>query len=390
MLQLQTNGVFGAASSNYAATKNARFNDPSSNIRTVRQRWDETYKNLPARQQQAIDYALMAAKAEFKRRNPTFKTWNDVSSQLAKAYTVKMSEVDIDATMQRQLNIEWVINLLNTFVVTKVVPIQVYQPDSRSHNQLAWDGQHTLVLLWLIATQIFEEDPENITIPVNVYASHLKPEMRENLLDLNSEVGKKLFDLIDKYEQMVYGVRVDGSKNPLWILAEQKQTFIENAGLFVTSKKFGDHEEAGAISRLQELTKLTPEAVEWLCLYLVAVGAQTRPVEEKEMVMMAYFFERCRLAKIKVTQQFIFDIAGVSRQHWAADFSPTSKFWVRVSNAYANWHATHIVYGTPRCNKEPVHGYPFMVSQFKKDLPTYTFPENRSNSEFVPAGKDLF
>lgn len=389
MLQLQTNGFFGVPS-NYAATKNARFNDAGSSIKTVRQRWDETYNQLPVNQQRAIDYALMAAKAEFHRRNPTFKTWNDISSQLAKAYTVTMSSVDIDATMQRQLNIEWVLNLLNTFVVTKVVPIQVYQPDATEDKYLAWDGQHTLVLLWLIATQIFEQDPENITIPVNVYASHLKHEMRANFIDLNSEVGKKMLELFDKFEQMIYGVRVDKSTNPTWVEAELKQQIIEDAGLFVTAKKFGDHEEAGAISRLQEINKLGTEAVSWLCLYLVAVGCQNRAVEEKEIVMMAYFFERCRLAKIKVTPDYIFGVAGVAKQHWAADFSPTSKFWVRVSNAYGRWHAKHVVYGTPRCNKEPVHGYPFMIEQLKKDLPKYSFPENRSSSEFTPFAEDLF
>lgn len=391
MLQLQTNGIFGMpATSNYASMINARFNNVNSSVKTVKQRWDETYNALPKDRQRAIDYALTAAKAEFHRRNPTLKTWTDVNAQLAKAYTVTMAQVSIDGTMQRQLDIDWVIYLLNCFMATKVIPIHVYQPDPTAETYLAWDGQHTLVLLWLIATQIMEVDPSSISIPVNVYASHLKPEMRYNLLDLNTKIGKKLFEQIDEYEQMVFGVRVDGSQNPIWLIAEQKQTILENHGLFVTAKKFGNTHEAGAISRMQEVSKLTPKALTWLCDYLVAVGAQNRSVEEKEIVMMAYFFERCRIAEINVTPQYALAVADVAKQLWDADFTPTSKYWVRVGKAYANWHAKHVVYGTPRLSKEPNHGYPFLIEQLKKSLPGYKFPSNRSSSEFVPNVEDLF
>jgi hypothetical protein len=391
MLQLQTNGVFGIpATSNYASMVNARFNNTKSSIKTIKQRWDETYNALPKDRQRAIDYALSAAKAEFHRRNPTLKTWADVSAQLAKAYTVKMAQVSIDGTMQRQLDIDWVIYLLNCFMATKVIPIHVYQPDPGVEKYLAWDGQHTLVLLWLIATQIMEVDPKDINIPINVYASHLKPEMRENLIDLNSKVGKKMFEQIDEFEQMVFGVRVDGSQNPIWMTAEEKQTILEDHGLFVTAKKFGNTTEAGAISRMQEVNKLTTEALTWLCDYLVAVGAQNRPVEEKEIVMMAYFFERCRIAKIDVTEKYALDVAKVAKQLWDADFTPTSKYWVRVGNAYTNWHTKHVGVGIPRLSKEPNHGYPFLVEQLKKALPNYKFPDNRSSSEFVPDAKDLF
>jgi hypothetical protein len=140
---------------------------------------------------------------------------------------------------------------------------------------------------------------------------------------------------------------------------------------------------------MQEVTKLTPEALGWLCTYLVAVGAQNRPTGEKEMVMMAYFFESCRLAKIKVDNTFIFNVAGVAKKHWNAEFGPSSRFWVKASNAYAAWHAK-FVGGSPRFSKEPVHGYPFLVAQLKKEFPNVKFPGNRSSSEFAPMAKDLF
>lgn len=374
----------------YAATKNSRFSLSASQIRTIKQRWDETYNSLPKIQQQAVNVALSAAISEFRRRNPKIKGTKDLKKQLAKAWTVKMSQVCIDDTMQRQLNIAWVITLLNLFVSTKVIPIHVYQPDPDVDQYLAWDGQHTLVLLWLICTQIYGEDPENFEIPVNVYASHQKAEMRGCFIDLNSEEGKKMLDLFDKIEQMIYGVRVDGSTNPIWVLAEQKQQIVENHGLFLTSKKFGDDHMPGAISRMQEINKMQLDSLEWLCDYLVAVGAQSRAVEEKEMVMMAYFFERCRLAKLKLTQKQVYDIANIIKTHWGADFSPSGRFWAKVANAYHNWHAVHVQYGIPRCNKEPIHGFPFLAEQIKKDLKGFTKLNSNTSSEFIPDQADLY
>ena len=375
---------------NYAADKNARFSFTASQVRTIKQRWDDTYNSLPAHQQAAINYGLQSAIAEFRRRNPKIISLTELKKSLAKAWTVKMSQVGIDDTMQRQLNIAWVLTLLNLFAATKVIPIHVYQPNPNEDSYLAWDGQHTLVLLWLICTQIFGEDPETFEIPVNVYASHQKAEMRSCFIDLNSEEGKKMLDQFDKIEQMIYGVRVDGSTNPIWELAEKKQKIIESHGLFLTSKKFGDDHMPGAISRMQEINKMQPESLSWLCGYLVDVGAQHRAVEEKEMVMMAYFFERCRLAKMTLSPAQVFAIAHLTKDNWGADFSPSGRFWARVNIAYHNWHAKHIVYGTPRCNKEPIHGYPFLAEQVKRNIKGFNKLTSNTSSEFIPSTSDLF
>lgn len=387
MINLLANTA-GVAS--YAANKNARFNSKSSHVRTIKQRWDDAYNSLSTIQQKAVNNALNAAVAEFRRRHPNIKCTSILRPLLAKAHPAKMSTIGIDDTMQRQLNIAWVLTLLNTFVTTKVIPIQVYQPDINKDEYMAWDGQHTLVLLWLICTQIFGEKPEDFEIPVNLYSSHQKAEMRRSFIDLNSEEGKKMLDLFDKIEQMIYGVRIDKSTNPIWVLAEQKQQHIESNGLFLTSKKFGDEDRPGAISRMQEINKNTPEVVSWICSYLVAVGAQNRPVEEKEMVMMAFFWERCAKAGIKVTNKFITDVAGVIKNHWGADFSSTSIFWTDVRNSYETWHQQFGNYSNPRVNKEPLHGYPFLVEQLKKDLgKKYTFPRSNTSSEFIPFASTL-
>jgi hypothetical protein len=372
----------------YADTKNERFSTNADYVITAQKRWEETYDALPQYQKDRVDYMLEQAKSEFRRRNPNFTSWDTLP--LAEAKSLTMNQINIDATMQRQLDIFWVLTLLTTFTATKVVPIQVYK--YKKNKYLAWDGQHTLMLLWLIATQLFEQDPSEIEVPVNVYQSELKSEMRSNFVSLNSKEGKKQLDPIDIWEQQVFGVRVDGSKNPLWLEVEKKQRAIEALGFFVTSKKFGDEDEPGAITRLPEINKLDVECVTNLMKYLAMVGANQRPVVEKEMVMMANFFERCKFAKIDVDDTYIAQIANATLTAFNADFSPNGKFWTRASNAYHNWYAKHGWGDRGRFRTEIVHGSPFLTQQLLKTLKgTGTFiPRTSSNSEFRPFEEDLF
>ena len=249
-----------------AAIKNARYNSNASHVRSIKQRWDETYNAMSPFNQAIVDNTLEQAKAEFRRRNPTLKKWADL--KLAESKMVAMIQIEIDGTMQRQLDIFWVLKLLNQFMSTMVVPIQVYRPTKGLDKFLAWDGQHTIVLLWLIATQLLEESPDTVIVPVNLYQSDLKAEMRANFIALNSSEGKKVLEMIDLWEQKVFGVRIDKATNPDWLATEIKQQYIEQVGLFVTAKKFNDHDEPGAITRLQEINKLMPESVKYLAQYL--------------------------------------------------------------------------------------------------------------------------
>lgn len=382
------------AAQSYAVIKNSRFSNPKSAIRSAGQRWQETYDALSDYNKEIVDTCLEQAKAEFRRNHPKLKKWSDLL--LAEAKSAIMANVNIDGTMQRQLDIFWVLTLLNKFLTTKVVPIQVYRPVSKKDEYLAWDGQHTLVLLWLIGTHIFEENPEKIEIPVNVYHSNDKPVMRATFISHNTPEGKKALDLIDIWEQMIFGARVDGSKNPVWLEAEQKQKYIEMAGLFLTAKKFNDDDMPGAISRLQEINKLVPESVQHLAQYLSLATKLQRPVVEKEIVMMAHYFDRCRINGIAVDTAYVAELVQIIDKVWGCDFSPSGLFWIKASNAYSNWHTEtnkHLAklgyhVPSPKFKKEPVHGFPYLVAQLSKSM-TRPVPRSDSNSSFVPLKSDL-
>lgn len=374
----------------YASTKNKQYAINSSNFVSVDDRWNYMLTQSPGSVSSTINTQLPVIIREFFLRNPKIKSWNDLL--LAQAVNAKMSKVKIDTTMQRQLDMHWVLHLLANFKQTKVVPIQVYRPTPGVDEFLAWDGQHTLVLLWLIATKAFGLNPDTVEIPVNIYHTHLKSEIRECYIALNSQVGKRALDQFDIWEQKIFGVRIDGSKDPNWLEVENKQNEIEMNGLFITSPKCGDETQPGAISRLQEINKFSIKVVSDLSKYLNlstnSTGKQ-RSTVEKEIVMMSHFFNLCEVQQIPVDDRYVIDLFNTMNLLFNADFSPQGPFWSRVSLAYNNWFNAFNLTGNPRCSKEVNHGMPFLIAQLKKSL-YHPVPLGNSSSSFSPLLGDLF
>ena len=381
MLALQNNP--------YAQKVNGCYVDSSSHYVTLEQRVNETLAAMPAHRLATVKQMLSSGLSEFYRvYGNTVKKWSDLS--LAKSVLINLSDIYIDTTMQRTLDLHWVAQLIAKFKTTKVVPIQVYIDEN--DRLCAWDGQHTAVVLYLICVNIFKLDPSKVKVPVNIYPSNKKSEMRECFLDLNSSEGKLTLASIDHWIQQVFGVRIDGSTNPEWKLTEQKQSILEKYNLFVTHDKFFDTDMPGAISRLQEINKYDTTVIDWLCDYLSQVNQGDRPVIEKEIVMMSHFFGRCRLEGIKVTRAYIKKLVGVSLTLWDADFTPYGPFWARVAYAYRNWHQSNPANATtsPKASKEPLHGFPFLLAQLAKSMPGEPMPRNTSSSNFWPLAEDLF
>lgn len=376
------------ANKSYASQANAYYCVKTNNCISLSKRYADVIGAMPVHEQSFLKQMINNSVAEFKRQNVLIKVWGDL--KLAQAIYVDLSDIYIDTTMQRQLDLYWVARLLAKFKSTKVVPIQVYVDNQG--RLCAWDGQHTAILLWIICTVVMGLDPKDVKIPVNIYPSSKKSEMRECFLDLNSSEGKKSLDPIDHWQQQVFGVRVDGSQNPLWLLTEKKQCILEQYDLFVTHEKFNDYDMPGAISRLQEVNKLGIEPLTWLCKYLKLVTNGARPVGEKEMVMMSHFFLRCYADGLKPSDAYIQQLAAVAITHWNADFDPSGPFWNQVSIAYDNWHQNNPMNAmvNPRVSKEPLHGFPFLLAQLAKSMSGSGLPRNTSNSNFWPLQGDLF
>jgi len=93
-----------------------------------------------------------------------------------------MDKILIDTTMQRNLNLRHILNILQHFRSTMVMAIQVYEDEDKPGYYIAWDGQHTAIALYIILTKVFGEQVANTLIPVVVYNVKHKLEIRRNFI----------------------------------------------------------------------------------------------------------------------------------------------------------------------------------------------------------------
>ena len=92
----------------YADKINQQFKSGASNLVSLQQRLNDALALNPVFQKM-----LDGAVDEFKRRNTQWKSFEDLT--LCNAIPVKMSEVVIDTTLQRPLNIRHIIKILDHF-----------------------------------------------------------------------------------------------------------------------------------------------------------------------------------------------------------------------------------------------------------------------------------
>jgi len=368
----------------YADQFNAQYSKSESHFIDLAQRFQDHCD-----ENKAIEFRMTAR--EFVRRNPQYATVADLQSKLCKGVVTRLDNIDIVTTMQRILNLEHVLDKLNNFKATKVMPIQVYEDESRPGRYVAWDGQHTAVLLYVICVMVFNENPKDFEIPVVVYDVTTKAEIRDNFVGLNGE-DKLSLDAIDIFQQKVYGVRVDNSEKESWIEAELKQQALEKYKLFVTADKFDNTDEVGAISRLQEIDKASPKVVEQFGQYWSAIRKK-RSVQPKEIYMMMTWLMLAEVQNMDIDMNYILDLADMNLGLFDADFSPTGGFWAKCETAYENWHEKQyqgwIDAPEPAMLKQPPHGIPFLNEQIKKSIGR-PVPVYHANNGFAPAEEDLW
>jgi tRNA (cmo5U34)-methyltransferase len=134
---------------------------------------------LNDRLKQALDVSpvynstLTAVVDEFKRTNTDWKKFADL--HLCEAVQISMKDIWIDTTIERSPSMEHITNILRHFSEAIVMPILVYKDHGR---YVAWDGQHTAMALYIIATKVFGERPADAFVPVVVYPTKKRPDTR--------------------------------------------------------------------------------------------------------------------------------------------------------------------------------------------------------------------
>jgi hypothetical protein len=403
---VQSSPVAPSIAQTYADQWNARYdtkNNKKAVYVTLKQRLDGHIASLPIMSQKAARTAIVSAAKTWSNNWPLVRTFKDLP--LVETQLRPMSAVLIDTTIQRLLDFNWITTILSKFNPFKVSPVCVYkvQPGGDLATEYpvgtelygCWDSQHTVIALYIIATQCLGLHPDNVQVPVALYKVTNRKDIRETFVSLNTADGKKLLDAIDIFMQMVLGVRVDGNTNPKWQDAAMKQKYLEEAGLFVTADKYNNAHLAGAISRMQEIDAYNSDIIRQFCMYTTTIKVP-RPIAPQEIEIMCKFFSMAVQEGISYSDSQIIDLGNHLHQLFDADFDKDSQFWEQVKLSYKNWHTK--AYRNVPANLKPQHskvsknhttGIPFLIHQLNKSW-NRPVPAHPSTSVFVPAVKDLY
>jgi hypothetical protein len=381
----------------HAQTINNRYLKSTSHFVTLQQRLSDALKSAPI-----FVNMLTGMLDEFKRRHASCGKFVDL--KLCEAIMVSMDKILIDTTMQRNLNLRHILNILQNFRSTMIMAIQVYEDENKPGYYIAWDGQHTAITLYIILTKIFGEQVAETLVPVVVYNVKHKLEIRRNFILLNGDAKEEL-DFIDKYIQMVFGVKVDHADDPEWVDTALKNDYLAAAGLFVTHSKFGDEDQPGAFTLLADTlmskslkTRKHPEVTRMFAQYWSFLNEQ-RPVEAKEARQLYEYFNLCYEQDITVDDAYLLEFVAFTKQYFDADFGPNSRFWDKVRLAYEVWYRNANQHSTDVDSNGNVivrgfttemrTGIPFLTAQLKKST-KLTVPLYNANNGFTVDKKDLW
>jgi hypothetical protein len=392
----------------YAAAQNSRYTNSKSNLVDLVQRLNDTVNNLPPAAQRNWHAGLKKALAQFRRNNPTVKNFDRKVFPLCQAIDRPLHQVVIDTTMQREPDLKWILHIISNFRAYQAQPIQVY--DTGDGRYGGWDGQHTALALFLIAVDGLGMRFEDVMIPVNLYALDTRGQLRGTFISNNSTTGKmagkKPLDLIDIVMQMIYGVECDGVTEPEWVDMHAKWQYLRDGGMFLTAEKFGNTDQTGAISRLDEIYDASVEVVRQFAVYGAYVIAnqatvtRQRPINTKEIPIIIEFLNMCEMDGVALTDSDIENMAQHCIDLFDANFDAKGPYWQTVYQAIVNsWTRYN------RNNQIPKHAWgdqpknsknvPQGVSFFWHQLNTTWAPARgvimpkRPSYTYVPATADL-
>lgn len=301
------------------------------------------YVTLQARLNQPLTIAGDAGKTNnqsyaqaqqiFQMKNSHIVAFKDM--QLCDADYTTLDKIYIDTTFQRELNFHHVINIISNFDEFMVMPICVYQ-DPQMVNQLGsdtvvcWDGQHTAVALAMIAGFLGEQ-LSNCRVPIVKSRNTQKYAMRNSFITLNGK-GKIPLSEFDMFEQKVYAVRQQPAPPQHWINnnkqtwddwneANKKQQYLAAAGVFLTEEGRPNDNDAGAMTRLNEILNLgkkyySLDVTKNFCEYCSTLGAvAARTVATKEVNIIYEYFRLCEDQGITIDSQYIKDFVASIKIH---------------------------------------------------------------------------
>lgn len=412
-----TNGLFGIPNTPavrpHARSVNLKYTKQSSIYLTLQDLWNQVLSEMDVSQKNSVITRLNLAIRQFQKKYPKVTGFNDPNFRICRSISRKLSRLLIDITIQRKLNVDWVIKIIEHFVAYQAMPVQVYAVPVQDVPQkygpsddwwASWDGQHTAVAFWIISTMIFKQNPEDVEIPVVEYDMQGRLECRMTFLKNNSSENKKLLTPIDFITQQIYAVRLDGVTDTDWRRIEEKQRYLEAVDLFMTDKKFFDDGLPGAITRPGDIAdeKISPELIRQFTVYAnVVLAATPRPINTKELPIVLGFLKMAEGSNITYTDSEIESLAYLCIDLFGADFDEAGIYWEQVGKAYTKWHEHYhkdmdeTLRPGIKLNKDWAQGGTFFWYQLRESWKDnegnkMRLPRLNIQTSFTPFDKDLF
>jgi len=378
----------------YAEQVNEKFQSSADTIVELVDRFEQAFN------EDEVEF-LQSMRQEFQDRNPQYQKFEDMYADMVqmpadKIERVQLKDMLINATIQREVMADWVIEIVGKFDPFFVNIVRLYPLLNRKDRKRAfaiWDGQHTTFALLCIALYVFNmsmEEALELEIPTAIYPGRDIAKLRKRFIGVHDDTMTKPLAKIDLYMQYVWAVRNNGDKDPWSMRFEEIQTSLEEFGCFFTDKKFGDTDQPGAISRPTEIFPKGRDVSKWKSSVLRqvfqyhSISNPDRPVEPLEIDNMAHIFRACDQQGIAVDdnyiRKFVKYLGAVTGNKWQKGYTKAHRKHVMVMQAYKSWlkrqHYRVREQFDTRCNQTEVA--PTWICQaieqagFDLELPVFT------------------
>lgn len=375
--------VNATAENSYATRINDTYHSDADKFVSLKERLEEMYVKDP----ELVDLFQMAAQGMVSAMG--YETYQEMTADMVgmgKIEYYKSTTVDINDTMQRWPDQENLLNIVAQFDPSYVNRIRTYRDtqrkDKKVKRQVAWDGQHTALALYIIGTLGFGINPDEITVPVDEYPGDDRAAIRRRFVEFNSGKTSKKLDNIDLYKQYVAGMRHDNIDEFWNLRCYTVQNYFEQYGFFATDDKFGDSQRAGAWSRMTEVfNRNFPTEVFERVMYYHSITNADKPFVALEIDNMSVFVRQCMNDGITVTNEYLDEMAKIMDRVTDNTWAKGSRKHEKVIAAYKTHVDKEVAAGrlvkgkTYRCNQTKVG--PDWIRQmlkangFTQELPTF-------------------
>jgi hypothetical protein len=390
-----TNSAYHSVLS-YAQKFNEKFNTTEDRIVELFDRYIDAI--IEKKEEPDFPDFLKILGKEFRDRNPQYKEFADMYADMVqmsanKKERVKLKNMLINASIQREVDAEWILKILGNFDPFFVNIVRLYPINKRKGLYAIWDGQHTTIVLICVAMFAFGmslKEAMELEIPIAIYPGRDVSKLRKRFIGVHDNTMTKPLDKIDLYMQHVWAVRNNGDKDPWSMRFEEIQSALEEFNCFFTHEKFGDTDKPGAVSRPSEIFPSGRDVDKWKSSVLRRVFQyhnmylSNKPIEPLEIDNMAHIFRACDIQGITVDDDYVSEfgkyLGAVTNNTWAKGYTNYKLKHKLVSNAYNSWYRrqdeqTKNAYKS-RCNQTEVA--PTWICQaiakagFSKELPIFT------------------